>query len=315
MAFTLGRTEFAKTLIEGGADQSVRNARGDNLIHAALAHLPKAHLLEPMLQLLDPDLRRYLLVQRNNLSVSGTTPVHTWVLLQGRTPYASDTDAKYTGYRTKEEKLAVLRLLLGYSGGAELEMLNGAGETPLHSAVMNRQADMVEGLLAYSPKLLYRENAVGRTPAEVARGLVMSVKFAKPRIMGLRYGGTDYENGAARLRHVEPGEFIKARRQGRTIPLADVAERRGFGTQEAEMAVWDIMADYMARHPGQRRLVSLGEANDVVKRLSEKFGAMSLKADGGRWEDEEDGEDEEEDYGHDFAVLQRNSKLYQAWKP
>ncbi|KAL2759135.1 hypothetical protein ACRALDRAFT_2058287 [Sodiomyces alcalophilus JCM 7366] len=309
VSFSLGRTEFAKTLIEGGADQAARSAGGDNVIHAALKHLPKAHLLKPMLDLLDPGLRSQLLLQRNKLSEGGNTPIHSWGILQSRTPYRTANEFPYTDYVNKWEVFEVLDLLLGYSGGAELGMLNGAGQTLLHSAAMAGNSDMVEGILKYDAKLLFRENAAGRTPAEVARGQVTQAKFRQPQEVTLRHSGYDTEHGPSRLAAFPPRDFLTAKAQGR-LPGMTGAKKQG---AQQWQRVWDAMADYVAQRPGKRRLVSLGEANDVAKRLSEQFGSNGDRSAKRRRGD--DGEEEEDKDHIDFAVQQQNRKVSEAWKP
>ncbi len=66
-----------------------------------------------------------------------------------------------------------------------MEMLDGAGNTCLHDAVMRSFTRMVQALVDYRPRLLYRENAVGRTPAEVARDKVTATKFRQPGAISL----------------------------------------------------------------------------------------------------------------------------------
>ncbi len=63
-----------------------------------------------------------------------------------------------------------MQTLLDYSRDAELDILDGKGDTPLHSLIA-KKADVavIRTLLDVNPQLLHHENAVGRTPAEVAR--------------------------------------------------------------------------------------------------------------------------------------------------
>src|SRR5690606_10154066 len=67
-----------------------------------------------------------------------------------------------------------------YSEGQGLDMLNAAGDTSLHMAIMGRQLAIAKVLVDYKPSLLYRENAVGRTPAEVAYETLTALKLWKP---------------------------------------------------------------------------------------------------------------------------------------
>ncbi len=108
IACRFGRVDFVKILLDAGADQSVRNKSGDNIVHAALAGNPTAEELRPLLDLVDSDLLRHLLVSRSNLHDGGTTPLHVYV-----------SRVMNNGHlRGKEDQwLPVLQLLLEHSGG------------------------------------------------------------------------------------------------------------------------------------------------------------------------------------------------------
>ncbi|KAM0287752.1 hypothetical protein ACHAQH_000283 [Verticillium albo-atrum] len=299
LAFYLGRVDFAKTLIDAGANQSVRNKQGQNIIHAALQWLPKAHNLKDLLELMDGNLRAHLLLQRSNLQDEGTTPLHSWV---NKCPN-SFVHTRWTKYANKEEETAVLQLLLGYSRGAELAMLNGAGDTPLHSAVISNNKVLINALLTYRPSLLYRENAVGRTPAEVAHTRVISKRFDQPRSVPSHF--SDW-NGPSNLpqRNADKFTMDKRGRDGKTKIMGDDEE------------TWGLLMEYLERHPGSRRLVSLSEANDVAKRLGEEYKAsryFSIQARGDD-DDEEKGEEDEE-HAADFASHQKSTQGWNAWKP
>ncbi|KAF3344776.1 hypothetical protein VD0002_g1466 [Verticillium dahliae] len=299
LAFHLGRVDFAKTLIEAGANQSVRNKQGQNIIHAALQWLPKAHSLKDMLELMDDKLRAHLLLQRSNLQDEGTTPLHSWV---NKFPDNYD-HTRWTKYANKEEATAVLDLLLGYSEGAELAMLNGAGDTPLHSAVNKNSMVLIEALLTYRPSLLYRENAVGRTPAEVAHTRVISKRFDQPRSLPSHFN--DW-NGPSHLPQRNADNFVNEKR-GRDIKTQ---------SKDKNEETWDLLAEYLERYPAPRRLVSLSEANDVAKRLGEEYKASRYFSIQARGDDDDDEKAEEDDETSlDFASTQKSSHGWQAWKP
>ncbi|KAH6682113.1 hypothetical protein F5X68DRAFT_233828 [Plectosphaerella plurivora] len=346
LAFSSGRIDFAKTLIAAGADQSARNGRGDNIIHVVLEYEPKADRLRPMLELIDPELRMHLLLQRNNLQDAGATPLHAWVDRYCQTTrqrpnyYSAHASSagytyKYNNYESKEEGIAVLKLLLEYSKGGELEMLNGAGDTPLHSAVMAGNLDIVEGLLEFNPQLLYRENAVGRTASEVALGFVMSKKFKSPESI---HGVTRHLHNFIGniLVQRSPEEYAKDKELSESKGISPWVRRsakehaqttpyyRGYDNQRNEKnsaAVWEAIEAALGRHPGQRRLVSLNEANDVARRLGEKYNSaryfsMRPRNDDGDDEekDSEDGNDGKPNDKEDFVAQQR-FRRHAPWHP
>ncbi|KAK0702836.1 hypothetical protein B0H67DRAFT_676136 [Lasiosphaeris hirsuta] len=291
-----GRTDFVELLIAAGADQSIRNKGGNNLVHYAVSGLPRAEQLEPLLQRLDKDLLPHLFISRTSLHGSGMTPLHAFV--DATAPSASY--ARRNAYKTDKEWLDVLKLLLQFGGGAELEMLNGAGDTLLHTAVMRASVPLVRAILEFCPSLVYRENAVGRTPAEVARDRVTADKFKAPSVPNLP---NNTQSSVSALVGRTPGEFVSS-----TKELAKESD-----TNE----VWKVCLEHMDKYPGKRRLVSLNEANDVAKRLGEQYSASRYFSIQARSED--DDEDEKDEDGErarnvaDFSVQSRNLRSDRRW--
>ncbi|KAH8893115.1 ankyrin [Thozetella sp. PMI_491] len=286
IACRFGRIDFVKILLEAGADQSVRNRDGYNLLHAALAGCPTAEQLRPLLELLDTDLLEHLCLSRSNLYEKGTTPLHTFI----------DTVTRSSRYDNDGQWLSVLELLLNLSKGSELEMLNGAGDTCLHTAIMQRSTQMVRALLDFKPKLLYRENAVGRTPAEVARDRVTAQKFQAPRNITL-----PSNNSVVGLLGKSTQDFAASK-------AADKPP-----TETQEMAVWRICREFMAKHPDRRRLVSLNEANDIAKRLGEKFYSSRYFSVQPKYEEEEEESNDEKPPSSDFSARQVSAKWREQW--
>ncbi|OLN95948.1 hypothetical protein CCHL11_05046 [Colletotrichum chlorophyti] len=259
LAFYFGRLNFAKLLITAGANQMARNNAGENIIHAALAGLPTACRLRPILSLVDPSIVTHMFQQRSNLHDSGTTPLHSWItrVCASRAVSHYHSGAKYGN---DKQILDVLELLLSFSKGSELEMLNGAGDTPLHTAIMSCDNLLTKALLDYKPKLLYRENAVGRTPAEVARENVTGEKMVAPQVVSLSFTSYNANKDPSALVNRSPSSFVKEDGDGKP-------------KQSDKQAVWEIARDVLERFPDKRRLVSLNEANDVAKRLGEKYNS------------------------------------------
>ncbi|MBE3047426.1 ankyrin repeat domain-containing protein [Candidatus Bathyarchaeota archaeon] len=59
-AANLGRLEFMKLLIGGGADESARNRSGENVIHRVVSNVTDPSDYKAALELLDVDLRAHL---------------------------------------------------------------------------------------------------------------------------------------------------------------------------------------------------------------------------------------------------------------
>lgn len=339
VACRLGRTDFVKILLGANADQSSRNSKGQNILHAALEDTPKAGQLRKMLDLFDPALRSHLFLQRNNFNENGNTPLHAWV--SQASGVQSDDNDVYNRHRNRyyhrnttkpyddEEKDAVemLKLLLEYSQGEELELLNAAGETCLHTAIMHDMISLARVIVEFKPRLLYRENAVGRTPAELAHDRLTEQKFKKPdnikqdkRDCATHLINKKKEEFAA---HVNPEAHTAEQRKElltglglsntySAVEFAQIMRSMGESNKKrkrdektlsgsvAKVVAWDLCLTAMEKHPERRRLVSLNEANDVAKRLGEKYSAsryFSIQAKA----ESEDGE-EQEDETVDFAT-------------
>ncbi|KAK2004117.1 ankyrin [Colletotrichum falcatum] len=306
LAFYFGRLEFVMTLIKAGANQMTRNNSGDNIIHAAMLGMPRASRLGPVLGLIDPDIVTHLFQQRNNIHESGTTPLHSWLTAVCNSRGMSSPYYSGKKYDSNEQILDVLDLLLKLSHGAELEMLNGAGDTPLHTAVMSNDKLLTEALVRYKPKLLYRENAVGRTPAEIARENVTSEKLTAPGPV-VHNGSNSHNSGKC------PAAFVNMPVE--SFVKADDDKEKGKDTSSRlsnKQKVWEVLRVFLERHPDKRRLVSLNEANDVAKRLGEKYNGARYFSIVTRQDEDADPADKEVGK-EDFASWMRTSGSGRTW--
>ncbi|VUC34464.1 unnamed protein product [Clonostachys rosea] len=350
VACRLGRVDFARILIQGNADQSVRNSKGENIIHMALAQNTTPSKLQSLLDLFDPDLRAHLFQQRKNLSENGTAPLQAWVSrVVGADVQPNNRRYYYHNYSEavelrEKEVLETLQLLLKYSNGQGLDMLNGAGDTCLHSAIMKHHVSISKALIDFQPSLLYRENAVGRTPAEAAYDNLTSSQFSKPA--DIRMQNTDFAEKIRREKKkielstqyggdkLSPDSSLKT--QLRDLGLSgdykpellpellastgavDNCQIKRLEKDVAQLVIWDICSTAMERNPSSRRLVSLNEANDVARRLGEQEVQSRYFSVNAR-NDEEDDDAEEGANGpdrknqEDFAASQLTSKLTRAW--
>ncbi len=299
LACRLGRIEYVKVLLAAGADQSTRNARGENIIHAALSGNPTAAQLKPLLDLIDSDLRSRLFLQRTGPQEHCSTPLHAWISrLCGFASGKETRDDYYftigysrapKPYRDQRVVMAVANMLLEYSKGEELDMLNRAGETCLHTAVKGEMGSLVRTLINFSPRLLMAENAAGRTPAEIAH------ERGQRQILDPWSPSDDFEHRVIRLASVDVDDFAVSAALHHQSPDELRAKLRGLGLSDdydtqvidrlllaigcGESSEWeyppsttmkkivsDLCSTALAEHPGKRRLVSLDEANDMAGR-------------------------------------------------
>ncbi|KAI3331654.1 ankyrin repeat protein [Xylariaceae sp. AK1471] len=298
LACLMGRVQFAKTLIDAGADQSVKDKGFNNVIHACLMYRPKTDQLRQMLELFDPDLRAHLFRQRNHLSHGGDTPLHFWLKNANQLSYTWDYGRHGSRRMLTDEDLSnvkLLRLLLEFSKGEELEILNGSGDTVLHTAVVRSLPEHTKALLEQNPKLLYRENTVGRTPGEIAYDI-----FINSKVEGVDPIEIDASKTIAKtLIDRSPKSFVSGVQPRK--PRKDVT--------------WETVQEYLAKTEGKRRLVSLNEANDVARRLGESYSWQRYYTK--RTMDTEDDpveEADEEEKETDFVTTHYRSQAIQAWR-
>lgn len=260
LAFSLHRVEMIKVLIEAGADQTCRTHAGDNIIHSILSgastssedSLPRTRNL---FSLIDPRLLPSLFQERTTTVPGAATPLARWL-------YATNQPTPYDEVTTGDpEKL--LETILEFSKGEDLDLINGEGDTPVHAAVRYNRDALLRTMLTCRSELLFRENATGRTPFEVAEDAYLSKEvFNDPPSltpsMVSKYGrnphwyayGKSYANDILTR---EPESFLQAANKDTQIPV---------------QKVWQVCKEFAATTTGtKRKLVKLVEANEVAKRL------------------------------------------------
>lgn len=346
LACRLGYVHFAKLLVEANADQSTRNHQGENILHAAVAGNPMAESLRRLLDILDPGLRSHLFTERKSLQANGLTPLHAWI--SQASGVTNEVNFQFSRrrrhyhyqpplpYARTENVVDMLKLMLEYSKGEELDMLNGAGDTCLHTAIMEKMVSIVKILIDFKPQLLYRENAVGRTPAEVAQDEATADQFAQQsklkseRVDKLDAWPTKPVSEfvpCSTIKDLSPDQLrdkvVELGLRGQYTPaqVAAIIGAVGLAQSQETLApttgntvIWDLCSTAMDKNPGKRRLVSLHEANDVAKRLGEKHTSSRYFSIQARGEDDDEEKDEaEEKDTRDFAANQLAIKRHSAW--
>lgn len=169
LAFSTGRANAARMLINAGSNQTVRDRTGRNLLHLFLRSLHKSDLdldaIRDLVQLVDPGLVSLMLTERCSDEPRSLTPIAYWMHRARRdVTYVLDSDETVT--------ITVILLDLAASINQKpLEMLNGAGNTPLHDAIKFQTPRTFKPLVDRRPDLLHREEATGCTPFELAVNL------------------------------------------------------------------------------------------------------------------------------------------------
>ncbi|KAL9021492.1 MAG: hypothetical protein Q9185_001285 [Variospora sp. 1 TL-2023] len=252
LAFLWGRIDAAEALIEAGADQTTRDSSGKNLVHLALIHAARRtptdlKKFKDLLALIDKRLIRSLFTERCKDGPGGLTPLGLWL--------AKPRSGRWSYPFSPRSQLSpdVFPILLDFGCDEALTMMDGSGQFPLHLAVKTSHTAMVKLILEHDSALLFRENAVGQTPLELAHSLyVRRCAKGNPRIFTNRYKA---------LENREPEYFTKA---------AGEEDDDGDDWSDVVTRTWDVCKEMAEKAPRGRKLVSVNEAREVAKRLADK---------------------------------------------
>ncbi|KAL2074939.1 hypothetical protein VTL71DRAFT_8719 [Oculimacula yallundae] len=266
LAVLTHQPEIVSMLLSAGANQRQRDTAGRNVVHHMLGskngfrvHTNVEHLRE-MISLFDKVAVAEMLLERCTEKPGALTPLAYYFV-------------KNSGQYRKPDIVAILS---EYSNGEDLAMINGEGDLPLHVAIKQGMSQVTSFLLSLKPSLLYRENATGRTPLEMSRDMFIASQVGNPMSIGnsITYyypGSTDHDF----ITNKSPSEFI-------------VKEAE---PEDSKKRTWEICAgvDAEMRETGdedkrKRRLVSLFEANEVAKRvtnLKRGYGGGQVVVNGG----------------------------------
>lgn len=265
LAMGLHRVRFSQILVKAGANQTVRDDKGRNLMHLVLGGLRPAYdhttspaTMKSLLDLLDRRLIASMLSERCSDEPGSLTPLSFWLskVMSHREWYYHNTYYRYDHERTLEtdNSVEISQMLLDMAeetGQKHLEVLNGAGSTPMHDAVKKQFPKMFEMMIERRPDLLHREDATGCTPFELAVNLWVNKVTSSPPPMP-ESSRSPWESQVSLLSR-SPESFVGEK---------EVATR-----SEHQQLIYDI-----CRARGQngykRKLVTLHEANEVAKRLA-----------------------------------------------
>jgi len=230
LALSLRRISICRVLLEAGANVLVRDSLGRNAMHHILTPdngpaIQDVRILGQLMEFVDKEAVQPMLLERCGCEPGATTPLSLW-LRQG-------------GWSRE-----ILETLLSYSEGADLAIMNGAGDYPLHQAVSSSNAELVKTMIDFNPSLLHRENAVGLTPLELVnnsrlRGQLDNV----PSLSHVRHH-TSVEDR-------DPSEFKEK-------------------LQEKRLEVSEVCKEAAISRSAKRKLISLFDANEVARRLALK---------------------------------------------
>ncbi|KAF2226404.1 hypothetical protein BDZ85DRAFT_287453 [Elsinoe ampelina] len=256
VAFSLNRRDVIEILIKANADQTARDARGRNILHLAVEYFngqdpEDSDELRKTLSLIDPRLISSLAIERSSHNPGSLTPFAAWLgSARSNFPHYASPSSK-TRSDVEPHMINYLRTILSFTGGAELASVNGAGETPLHHCVRHGHDAFIPVLLDANPDFLWREDATGRTPFEVAEDEFLSEMFDNPPAIP----GMD--------------TYYYGRRETGILKEPAVCFVEKGDKRSQAKRVWDVVRQRAEEQgQGKRKLCSLAEANEVAKRLA-----------------------------------------------
>ncbi|KAI4210821.1 MAG: hypothetical protein LQ351_006315 [Letrouitia transgressa] len=271
-SITRGHLEAAKALINAGADQTCRDSKGRNLIHSAIYYAggqddPDTGRLQDLLSLIDKRLLPSMFTERCRDGPGGLTPLAyslDYIQKKRHRSYYYSSPLKHVKVFSSMNKSVhgIVSTMLKFDGAeAALDMMDGSGQFPLHQAVKASYFQVVEFLLERNPGLLDRENAMGQTPLELAHALyVRECTQDNPNI----------RSDVKSIDQKRPEDFV-----GKGVDhlegydaIARTEDDSGYGI----LATWQVckrIADRGAGR-GKRKMVSVGEAREVARRLAER---------------------------------------------
>lgn len=261
LAYSLHRVEFAELLINGGANQTTRDNKGNNLVHLMLCNLSDRVLEEPdnvtkLLDLLDKRLVYSMFTERSSDGPGSLTPLARWL-------HHTITTGLYYHYNSSgnrntetQNRVEIVRTLLSFAeptGQKHLEILDGTGNTPVHDVVKGQLPRIFELMIDARPDLLHRENSTGTTPFELAVDAWVAEATEHPPFLPTKNDTSywDYRLDRESLINRPPQSFVQSPPKSERKMICDMARAR------------------VGASPSQKRkLVSLNEANEVAKRLA-----------------------------------------------
>ncbi|PYI05666.1 ankyrin repeat protein [Aspergillus sclerotiicarbonarius CBS 121057] len=263
LAFSLDQVEFARILIKAGANQATRDRKGNNLVHLLLSDTDDNARGEPgnmerLLALLDTRLIPSLLTERSSNEPGSLTPIARWMHQSQQQRCRTESSGwEFDHNRETDGNLAVVRCFLEFAqptGQKHLDMFDGTGNTPLHEAVKQQSPRIFKAMAGYRPDLLYRENATGSTPLELAvdNWVAEALSNPPPILVDGRQSEARHEESSCVLDR-QPESFDPG------YPTKRESERQ---------AIYKSACERARTSPHKRILVSLNEANEVAKRLA-----------------------------------------------
>jgi hypothetical protein len=305
LAYRTHNFEAVKILLEAGADQTARDKEGMNLLHhiiatAATFVVDLAHVRN-LIETIDKRLIAGMCVQRCSRRPGSLTPFALLVAQH---------------FVSNEIRVDMARLILEFSHGAELELLNGEGHTPLHvvartepTQIRHHHFKLASVITEHRAKLVAWENATGKSPLEMVEDKVLARKCSDPDYRLSERSRGHYRYGdLPSIANKKPQSFIKptinaekALEDLDTNLDSDVRVSTSQRVERLEKLLRAVQVKLDAEGQGRRRLVTLNEASEVARRLAAVQRQLVVER------------TEQEEHGHQHDVEQDSPDEVEGW--
>jgi ankyrin repeat protein len=272
LAYCAHNLEAVKVLLKAGADQTARDKEGMNLLHhitaTAANFLVDLTHVRNLIETIDKRLIAGMCVQRCSRSPGSLTPLALLVVQH---------------FVSNEIRVDMAHLILEYSHGAELRLLNGEGHTPLHvvartepTQIRHHHFKLASVIAEHRPELVAWENATGKSPLEMVEDKVLARKCSEPTQRQPKRLRRYYRyDTLPSITTDQPQSFLKpkinvekALEDLDTNLDCDVRVSTSQRVERLEKLLRDVQVKLNAEDQGRRRLVTLNEASEVARRLA-----------------------------------------------
>ena len=252
LAFDLSRVSAAKMLIKAGANQCARTDAGENALGIVLTNhdFHDSLLLTEILKLFQQNLIQPLLLEKSSTPEPGAmTPLAGFINTCGHNPKVQ----------------SLLEIILRYSEGKDLEVLDGAGDYILHKLVRDSNEKLVKFIVDYKPEMLHYENATGMTALDVAETHYLRDVFSHPPsiVRTEEYSIKDQSSSTFLPKEATDNEVNE-------IDALLATDADDLADRNSAWRIHRLLQKLGDKHTGKRKLVSLLDANEIAARLAKK---------------------------------------------
>jgi len=263
LALKLGNLPAFEVLLAAGANQRTKDEKGRNLLHTIYgdAYCNHVSLFKKKVSMLDQNLIPDMVLEK----CSGTEP-------GALTALALFLRQDVYNHKSEQE---LLDLMLQLSMCKDLTVMDGSGDYPLHVEVRSDNSTRSKYLARKRPDLLFRENATGMTPVEVAETAYFRSRVDHAPSIQIEPPLSQYYSRVKDHSIIDKPsrDFIV---QDDT-PSERSTEMEGDDDLPLSHPIYRDLVSIARQYPQTRQLVSVLDANEVARRLAGQQRRMNAE--------------------------------------